>query len=312
MNFNEKIDYSSLSTYVDCPRKFFFQYIMNLRSEGQSLDLVFGACWHYGMEKAFIELKSNSKVDKSSLIQIAKEAFIKLWSIEGSSFNEEISFPKNPGNAFSMYDSFFKGHLPTGMKIIAIEQPFAIMLAPDLPFYTGRIDMIIEHEDQLKVIDHKTAKYINETTMTGYECSFQTDGYLSAAYIYYDKIPSMEYWIAQVAKTKNTFTRFTVRKPAHSIERSVNDISFYIRNILADIRLYETEKHETDKGYIQLSFRRSCGYACTQYFRKCSYYDICHARNNAMTFTDKIPSGYIINEWDPDKHNEEMREKLND
>lgn len=318
MDFTQKIDYSSISSYIDCPRKFFFQYMLHLRHTSSNLDLVFGSCWHYGLECAYKQLMIDPDTDPSDLIKISSKGFLALWEIEGTSFNEELSFPKSPGNALNMYHKYFTSvYTPDkNVKIIGVETPFVISLGDGLPYYTGRLDLTsIKNDDSVIITDHKTAKYVNETTLAGYDSSFQTDGYLAAGYLYYDKLPTIIYSVAQVAKTKNDFFNHTVMKSKSLIDRSLHDISFWVRRLLDDIVKYKIEKdygegETTDRNYIQKSFHRAPGYACTQYFRKCSYFDICHFRNNAITYANKTPQGYIVYEWDPDKHNDEMKSKL--
>lgn len=317
MNYKEKIDYSSLSTYIDCPRKFFFQYMLHLRLNGSNLDLVFGSCWHYGLEVAYLALQADPNLGSYELCKLACDGFAALWRVEGSEFNEEIAFPKNPGNAFNMYDLYFNKeqiHIRPDRTILGVETPFTINLGEDLPNYTGRLDLTeLYRDDAIEITDHKTAKYVNDTTLAGYNCSLQSDGYLIAGTLYYDKHPSVIYSIAQVAKTKAAFFTHTVMKGTAQLERSLDDIKLRTSQLLNDITLLEYEKETKDvsnRNYLQQSFPRSPGYACTMYFRRCAYYDLCHMRNNAISWELKIPSGYHQHEWDPEKHESEMKEKL--
>ncbi len=318
MNYTEKIDYSSLSSYVDCPRKFFFQYVLHLRSDKPNLDLVFGSCWHYGLECAYNMLMISPDTPTSDLIEASRSGFTALWDIEGESFNEDLSFPKNAGNAFNMYHAYWTNFYQRDKdkRVIGVETPFVINLGHGLPNYIGRLDLTeLQNEEAIVITDHKTAKFANETTFAGYDCSLQSDGYLAAGYLYYDKLPTLVYNVAQVAKTKSNFFHHMVMKSKSLIDRTLYDIKHYVVQILSDLKLYGLELELdypecNDRNYVQHSFHRSPGYACTMYFRRCEYFDLCHLRNNAISYGNKTPQGYTIFEWDPEEHEANMKAKL--
>jgi hypothetical protein len=205
MNYREKIDYSSLSTYMGCPRKFLFQYLLNLRPAGKSIHLVFGSCWHYGLEESYLAIQQDTekKLKPIDLTIKSVQAFNKLWKLDGAPYwkDEDVIFPKSPGHAANMYknywDRFLK--LDRDKKVIAVEAPFAIDLSlykKGLPNYIGRIDLILGDGSGIEILDHKTAKAVYKITQPSFEMSFQTDGYLTAGRLYYDKIPSITYRVA--------------------------------------------------------------------------------------------------------------------
>lgn len=304
MNYTKQIDYSSLQEYIDCPRKFFFKYILHLRTEHSNLDLFFGSAFHYGLEQAFLQLKTDQNISPSNLSDIASDGMSLYWDKLNPGFDEDISFPKNPGNAATIYRKFFKEKLPSIMKdalILAVESPFTIHLGNDLPVYTGRIDLILETPSNIIIIDHKTAKSVNDTTNFAYYNSLQSDGYLFAASIYSDKLSLALYLIYQIAKTKSDIYSYKVMKNTSLLERSFTDIINYTKEILSNLKVYESEfLYRHDNTYCQKSFPRSPGAACTKYFRTCEYADLCAYRQNAMTWGVSIPNGFIQEEWHPD------------
>lgn len=319
MNYKEFIDYSSLSTYLECPRKFYFQYILHFRSVRPSIHLVFGSAWHYGLEKAYELMmeEPTTPLTPTDLRETSISGFNQLWTIEGEPhFDPDIVFPKNPGRAADMYDKYWKKYLNEDLeyRIIGVESPFAIDLSsiyPGLPAYIGRLDLISESPSQeLKITDHKTASSINKVTSTQFQSSMQTDGYLCAGHMYYDKIPTMEYSVSLCQKTKIAFERFSFSKRNSALDRFLHDLCEHSANILLDLQQLESESHIMEKTYSMNSFLRKPGYACTAYFSPCPYFDICNARNNPMTWKDDPPQGYDVNEWDPTKHEEETKKKL--
>jgi len=318
MNYREKIDYSSLSTYMDCPRKFLFQYILNLRARGKSIHLVFGSCWHYGLEDSYLTIQKEEKLKPLDLTIKSVKAFNKLWQLDGAPHwkDEDIIFPKSPGHAANMYKDYWDRFLKIDIekKVIAVEAPFVIDLSvykKGLPNYIGRIDLILGNSSGIEIIDHKTAKSVNKVTPQSFEMSFQTDGYLTAGRIFYDKIPSITYRVALCQKAKIDFSPFTINKRTASIDHFLKNIIYYIERILTDINLLEEDLIEcTSRTDILKSFPRCPGNACTSFFTQCPYYSLCNLRNNPLLWKDKAPQGYMFDEWDPDLHDEKMRQRL--
>ena len=320
MDYTEKIDYSSLSTYMECPRKFLFQYIMHFRPGNKNLDLVFGSCWHYGLEQVY---KSQMVTGNPSVIdatEVAIESFQKLWALEGKEQwpDHDAIFPKSPGRASDMYYDYFKRFLNSDLderRPIAVEEPFTIDLSQfdtRLPNYIGRIDLIWEElNGNISIVDHKTAKAMYPISLTAYEVSFQTDGYITAGSLFYDKLPQMVYNIAICQKSKIDFHRYYITKRLAAVNQFLQDLRYYCSRIIRDLEQLEQDKlTATKRNHHISSFPRCPGSACTTFMRPCQYKEICMIRNNPLLWLDKAPQGFTVNEWDPDKHEEQMKEKL--
>lgn len=323
MDYFKAIDYSSLDTYIKCPRKFLFQYVMHLRSRVPSIDLVFGSCWHYALEQGYKHLATATEVGQATtperLSQISESAFNALWSIEGAPHwpDEDLVFPKSPGHAANMLHAYWKQELPrfTGAtRIIGIEAPFNIdlgIIKPGLPVYTGRMDLVVQDGDQLSIIDHKTTKSISAITHPGFEISMQTDGYLTAGHMYYDCIPTMTYSIALCQKSKIAFHQYRIIKAKYAIDRFLYEVAELCDDIHNNLNLFQYELQDlTSRRDIIASFPRRPGYACTAYFRTCPYFNICGIRNNPLLWHNDPPQGYDINEWDPSTHEEGIKQRL--
>ncbi len=312
MDYKEKIDFSSIDSYLSCKRQFMFQYIFHLRPSTPNIDLTFGSCWHYGMEVTYNALKEQQDLTIRSATDLSISAFNKLWSLTASHFNSDTCFPKNPGHAADMYYAYWKEFLEAEKKkeIIGVEVPFRITLDEALPKYIGRLDLVTIENSILDIIDHKTSKYAKGIIFSGYDASFQTDGYLTAGNIYFDKIPRITYNHAVCAKSTIAFRKYSITRTKSAIDRFLEDLIYHIQSILINIKIYDEEAHKTERTYNLKSFKRTGGYACTKYFRRCAYFDLCHMRNNPMPWRDKAPQGFVHYEWDPDTHQEELKTAL--
>ena len=322
MKYREKIDYSSLSTYIECPRKFMFQYMFHFRGSRKNIHLIFGGAWHYGLVMTYKQLQKDP--DSLTIIdatELSRISFNQYWQLEGAEAfpDEDIIFPKSPGHAANMYHEYWKRYLTLDQedekKILAVETPFAIALdtvSPNLPMYIGRQDLIFQNANGgLEVMDHKTAKAIYPTTLTSFEMSFQTEGYLTAASLFYNKIPSITYSVALCQKSKIAFHRYNIIKRKKALEQFMQDLVFYTDELIYNINLMEKDiELYTERNDHITSFRRRPGNACSSFMSPCSYMDICKVRNNPLLWKDSPPQGYSINEWDPETHEEEIKKAL--
>lgn len=323
MDYREKLDYSSLSTYMNCPREFLFQYVMNLRPIGTSIHLVFGSAWHYGLEVAYNTIKENpTSITPMDATIISVKAFNQLWKLDGEpNFpDEDIIFPKSPGHAANMYKDYWNRFLPLDTRdteILAVEAPFALNVNTEdeqmvLPNYIGRLDLILtDGNTGISIIDHKTAKALYKTTAQTFEASFQTDGYLTAGRIFYDKIPTITYRMALCQKSKIAFENITINKRSTAIDHFLHNLVHYMKEIIHNLDLLEEDKATCqNRKDILKSFPRKPGYACTSFSTTCAYWDLCFARNNPLLWLERAPQRFRFHAWDPELMEAETKERL--
>jgi hypothetical protein len=174
------------------------------------------------------------------------------------------------------------------------------------------MDLVMKNpKGRILIDDHKSAKYITKATGFGYDMSYQTLGYLTAGQLYYDQLALMRYRVAICQKSKIDFHLFEYTKTQNNIDNFLHDLVYHMQNILLDIDQYNSDKEEFKKPSDKLHcFHRHQGYACTKYFQQCPYFDLCKIRNNPLGWLEKPPQGFIIKEWDPNTHEEEMKKKI--
>jgi hypothetical protein len=268
------------------------------------------------MECAFNLLKTNPAMPADTLTEEAIQAFRTLWDVEAAPyFDPDSCFPKNPGRAHDMFYRFFSDYLDRfrEVTILGVEAPFTINLRDGLPIYTGRLDLVVLHPDgTLEIIDWKTAKWANDTTFNGFEMSLQKDGYLTAGHLYFDRLPLITYWVALCQKTKIDHLPHTIRRGQKQIDRFLDDLMAHAAAIIRDEYVYRDimaspTEHYHNKATNLPCFRRTPGYACTLYFRKCEFFDICQIRNNPLEWATNPPQGYTYKEWDPSQSDAKLK-----
>ena len=73
------VDYSTISTYINCPFKCLLQYTLSIRSEKTALELIFGGAIHFGLETAYQWWAKNPEAGFLDLRAVAFEAFLAYW-----------------------------------------------------------------------------------------------------------------------------------------------------------------------------------------------------------------------------------------
>jgi len=62
------IDSSKLSTFMECPRKYFYEYVLGWRPSMPNVHLTFGTAWHAAVERLLIEGYSQEHVEEAKFI----------------------------------------------------------------------------------------------------------------------------------------------------------------------------------------------------------------------------------------------------
>ncbi len=154
------LSHSAVTTYQQCPLRYYFRYVQGLEEKVVSASLVLGGAIHSAVEFHFNEVMAgNAAPDRDTLLG----AFWSGWHSRGES--AEIRFGKTDnlssiaGAADRIIEAFRASDFarPQG-HIIGVEEELRSELIPGLPQILGRIDLIVETEQSLKITDLKTAR----------------------------------------------------------------------------------------------------------------------------------------------------------
>ena len=154
------LSFTAISTYQQCPLKYFYRYIERLPEREVSANLVLGSAIHAAIELHFRELLSvQPPPDQDQLL----EQFWHEWNERGSlvsiRFGRHDDLNSIGRLADRMLAVFRESELAhvTG-SILGIEESFRDKIVDDAPDLLAKIDLLVETEHTLKVIDFKTAR----------------------------------------------------------------------------------------------------------------------------------------------------------
>ena len=153
------VSHSAISTYQQCPLRYYFRYVANLPEELTSSALVFGSGIHRAAELHFEALLAGN--DAPSLDELM-EVYQSIWDQRQ---DEPIQFGKNETRqslhelAKRMLSTFRGSQLakPSG-EILGIEEELRGPVIKGCPDLLARVDLILATQDELQVIDLKTSR----------------------------------------------------------------------------------------------------------------------------------------------------------
>lgn len=299
------IDNTMLNDYKCCPRRYFLRHKKNWRRSGIAAPLVFGLSWHNAMDALWSNF---GKVEDVELLRLAAEAFDACWTDQGMPAPDEMGLDqierlgaRTPFVAREMLAGYLNArrHILSGMKLVAVEQPFAVPL-PGLPstWYAGRLDKVFDYNGIRIVDEHKTTtEYkIDGGFKSNYLESWYLDsqimGYLFGGGLFFEGLEQV--WVDAALVHKKVHDKFKFIPISHHfslLEQWVADTCEWVS------RIYRDEDKFASTGRLgQGTFPKQTE-ACFNKFGACQFVDICRTQSSPEDIP--LPEGYTHEEWSP-------------
>jgi DNA helicase-2/ATP-dependent DNA helicase PcrA len=143
------IDYSSISTYVDCPERFNLRYIYGFEAEDIFTQKM-GKIYHNAIAKINSFIKEKRSISNSDYRQIIEESWIKLKKDKSADDSMKFKVLKEIKR--------YHQNIQTDLKeVIAIEKPLGINF--DNVRVRGRLDFLyLDKDDNIVLMDYKSRK----------------------------------------------------------------------------------------------------------------------------------------------------------
>lgn len=302
-------DATKIKAFCECPRKYFWEYILGWRPAAPSNHLAFGSAWHKAQEYLLTHDYSTASVME------AYEEFLKNYRSVFGPETDEIFYPKTPDNAMialCRYTGKFKeDHSVFNVKYVEIGGKVTVA---DDRFIHFRMDSILENKQNGTIIsiDHKTG-----SSPWGWErqhpLSHQTGTYTHVLYCLYprDLVRGVVYRGTFFGKTKKAWDQIasgsplTYKDPVEFIEypayRNYQQmeswlwhVNYWLHQIDFQFELLGDAKEEDE---VMMAFPQNpCG--CTSY-GGCAYHDFCNAWQNPLRKCHEVPLNYKEEHWNP-------------
>lgn len=269
-------DYTMLSTYMNCQRRFYFRHLLDLEGLGRQTAPEFGHAMHAGLN-VWHQTRDLTK---------AIGAFKEDWTKSGGDTQEDSKRTLEKGTR--ILKGYAVKYADEPFKVLENECPFEITM-PNGLVYIGRRDRVIDWDGAIRVLEHKTSSQLGFSTFNAYNPNMQILGYIFSARQKYPSCYAAVVDILQVAKTKEDYAR--------KVETRTDDEIAQFPKLFNDIAQDVNESIEKNRFVPNYSL-------CT-YYGECPYRRIC--MQSPENWQRIIDSDYKKSHWDP-RHTDDAGE----
>ena len=135
------LSYSQITTVEFCQQRYYLQYILNQQPEPLPDYFTKGKLLHQLIAQSY-------QADLDGAVVSLRELHAQLAA------SDECCDQIHLANALNLHQR----HRWQAERVLAVEHPFALLLAVDLPPLVGVIDLILRDKDTIILVDHKTGR----------------------------------------------------------------------------------------------------------------------------------------------------------
>jgi hypothetical protein len=292
---NEWIDFSSLSNFMTCPRKYFWRSILNIDDAGQNIALMNGSAYHealsiyhnaiitgFGHEKAFAMAIYTLQTEMSKIIEPDKK--------------------RNATVATDTLSFYLEKYRDSPYKLIHAELTGAIDMGEFL--YVGKLDGNIETPYGEGILETKTTSVVGDRWQSRGKPNKQIEGYMFLASVIFDRlirvgvldvIPIHE----DPKKRKDPFRITTMR--------TEEELNAWSRDTL---EWWHKIQDCTNRNYFPMHTERCIplvGFSCP-------YTILCNKYADPFVYDEstelEFPDQFIVREWNPLKDEDEKNNNI--
>jgi len=295
------IDSSKLTTYMECPRKYFYSHLLGWKPREPNVHLVFGTAWHLACEHLAKSDYSEESIEESQYI------FFYHYRKYFDSSRDRDNEPKDAANGISSlatYQKKFKSDL-LNFKLLGTEIAGVVLIGPNQPM-AFRIDALLEERNyslggvnQVIVMDHKTTQRKMLWWKDQWKMSTQILLYIYAAQCYQGDVKGARIRGAFFYKARPTeFDEAPVYRTENQMEAWLASTRAHYELLMSDMRILLNE----DKVEEEVMDSFPCNEkSCFLYGRMCEFFDYCSADQwaNPLQKCSRVPQEFNVEWWDP-------------
>lgn len=186
-----EITQSSITTFMACPQRFAFRYLMHLRRRGLSIALVVGSAVHKGLEILLDPASSIPMGERLGAVHLAIDQYFDytLESRSAECIGIEDKLEHGRAQAHALLDAWWiiNGDVLTGWRVIHKELKVRSTAKTHLdPLFTrmaGMIDGLIQDpQEQVWILEHKTRRSLTDLNVNTLELDPQALWYIILCY----------------------------------------------------------------------------------------------------------------------------------
>jgi hypothetical protein len=306
-------DATKIQTFMRCPRRYFYSYVLGWRLDQPAIDLIFGSAWHVAMEVFYSEGFSAATVKKAYEAFLA--TFRKDFPATLDETNMTVKTPANALRALAHYVIHYENDLAR-FDVIEIEVAGAALLNEEQALHF-KIDLVLRDKQTGGVLgmEHKTTGSLGGRWADQWRQKFQLGVYSHVLYALYDEeefqgilVNGVQITNPPRVKADGTpyanardieFMRVPIRLTPERMADWADQADYHTADIAANF--VALEGCSPDDLTMRAFQKRT--EACGDY-RGCPYINHCTAHTNPLARCEKPPMGFKQDFWDPRKAEE--------
>lgn len=294
------VDSTKFNTLAECPRKFFFRFILGWESTAPNNHLKFGEAWHVAMK----HLLDHGYTPEAVLE--ASQKFTDCYRPDFPESTDELYVPKTPAYAKSAlleYIATWPNDL-NEYEVLHTEVSGTVPITREWPVFF-RMDSILRERStgHYGSLEHKTrGGSFSSSYVLQFPRSFQIGMYNHVLYCLYppDEIFGVKINGVGFLKTKFDMQRFPFKRSPLQMQAWMDTVTHYLYEYEDNMRELE---EESPSSPTMRAFPCNPS-ACDKYYG-CPYHDFCDAWPNLLQNCYEPPLGFEVRFWDP---REEVRD----
>jgi CRISPR/Cas system-associated exonuclease Cas4 (RecB family) len=286
-------DPSKVKGFMDCPRQYFFEYMLGWRSTAPNNDLVFGEAIHDGTEVFYLKGFGTDQIKE------AYQTFLTTYRRDFPASTDALFEPKTPAKALKFFSEYTVEYprdfdnlevLYTEIAgTVPLNERHLLHFRMDTILRDTRTGLYLSHE-------HKTSKQKGRTWTDQWFLSTQLGTYSHVLYCLYPyeivkgiTVNGMFFY-----KDKIGFERVPVHFTKPQMQVWAWNMTHYLDMIDWETqRLAECKDSDDVLECFPMQTEN-----CTKY-RGCSYHEYCIAWPNPLQRCQEPPLGFKMEFWDP-------------
>ena len=299
------IDSSKLDTWLDCPRQYFFTYILGWRVDQPNHDLYFGQSWHIAREHQLI----NGYED----VKGAFLAFMDYYREEFPQETDAIYQPKDPtavALALNKLAKLYKRDLEEN-ELLYSETSGTVPINYEGRALHYRMDSILRRKEDGKIFswDHKTTKSFSRTWAEKFHLSVQNGTYTHCLYCMYpiEDVIGIEFCGVEFKFLKRggkvNPAGYNINFQRVPAWKTPDQMNVWLWNVNQYVDAIEEEQGRLDdcseNDAVMMCFPMNTN-SCTKYWG-CAFHDYCLSWSNPLQRCHEPPLGFREEFWDPRK-----------
>jgi hypothetical protein len=296
----EILDSSKVQSFMDCPRGFFFRYVLGWTQEEDNLHLVFGSAWHDAMEHLYNKgLSAKSAAEAYSLfLDVYREAF-------PNEMTDDARRPKDPGTALAGLAAYVTKYAQedSSIEVLFTEVAATVPIRSDRVIH-AKCDAIIRKDGSIWSHEHKTSGRNSEPWRDQWHLKIQVGSY---SHLLFSAFPSEHVEGVMINATVLTksrgaeFLRIPVRKRPVDMQQYLWEVNHWVDQIEMNFKHLSACRDSDD---VMTCFPKNSE-SCSKF--GCRYPGLCTTWTNPLQNQHRIPPGLVVDFWDPRRTAEEAK-----